>query len=89
MRVRADWPGEEPAQRPAWPWGDYETAYLATFREVMQQKWAGPLSRGERVLAKQVMADLEAAGVGHRKAEALAGVVAGKPRGGKARGGAK
>lgn len=41
VRVRADWPGEEPARRPAWPWGDYSTPDLELMAEAVCEFWNG------------------------------------------------
>lgn len=37
--IRADWHGEQPAARPAWPWGEYTTPQLEVLAEVAAQLW--------------------------------------------------
>jgi hypothetical protein len=39
LYLRADWPGEEPAQRPAWPWGEYSTPDLELVAEAVRAFW--------------------------------------------------
>lgn len=39
LHIRADWPSEEPAARPAWPWGEYTTPQLEVLAEVAAQLW--------------------------------------------------
>lgn len=41
LYIRADWPGEEPAQRPAWPWGEYSTPDLELMAEAVCEFWNG------------------------------------------------
>lgn len=41
LYIRAGWPGEEPARRPAWPWGEYSTPDLELMAEAVCEFWNG------------------------------------------------
>lgn len=74
--IRADWPGEEPAQRPAWPWGEYSTPDLELVAEAVRAFWIE--WDGEAASAPKndtVIAWLEARGMSNNLAKVVATLI--------------